>query len=265
MTLRITRRQPDDSVADSGDFLRLAQAPWLEPPDGGFLEWMNDNDKGLSLVSLQEYWSTYKSFCGDDQSLEIEIYVYRNKVDLPYSINASYGELAEGAVGEASRTVYENIQEGNSLDLGVDVNGMVAAAWEGDVFDASGSTVTPPTITANGGQLSWDGEVIGTVKAQFNEVRTVHILTISPRDAADIDPEDPESAYASTVRAFWAGGVEELEVELPDMSGNCGGGSEAVVDDGDDEGCVRKTYVVDPCTFEVKSTRTESIPCPEED
>lgn len=36
-------------------------------------------------------------------------------------------------------------------------------------------------------------------------------------------------------------------------------------DDDDEEQCVRKTYVVDPCTLEVISTRTETISCPEED
>lgn len=253
-----------DSSVSSDDYLRLEQAPWLEAPDGGFLEWMTDNDLGLSLETLQEYWSTYKSFCGDDQVLEIEIYVYRSRIDLPYTLTASYGELSEGAVGSAPRTVYENIGMASSHQLDVETDSGITASWQGEVFDNSGTSIAAPVINQLDNTLSWSEEVVGTLQLQYDEVRTVHILTITPRDNEDIDPENPDSAYESVVRAFWAGDYQELEVELPDMSGSCGGAGNTS-SSGDEEQCVRKRIVVDPCTLEVKSTTTEAMVCPEED
>lgn len=269
VTLRITRRLPDADDGDglySGDWLRLEQAPWLEPPDGGFLEWMTDNGLGLSLATLEQYWSEYKSFCDDDGVLEVEVYVYRSRLDLPYTLTASFGELASGAVGEASRTEYVSVALEDSYELDVAVSGAVSAEWEGPVQDSTGSEISPPTITQSGNVLSWGIEVAGTLQLQYNEERTVHILTITPRTGEDVDAENPDSAYQSTVRAFWGEGeLEELDVEVPELSGNCGGTGVSVDDDDDDEQCVRKTYIVDPCTLEVLSTRTETIACPDED
>lgn len=267
-TFRIVRRQPDPEDLYGGDWLRLEQPEWLSPPDGGFFGWLLSSDKGLSLETLQEYWSTYKSFCNDDGVLEVEIYVYRSRLDLEYILKADHGELAEGAVGTADRVRYVPVQMVDSIELDVPVEGDITTSWEGPVSDQNGDEIEGPERTIAGQKISFPFKVAGTLKVSFTEVRVVHILTITPRTGEDVDPERPSTAYQSTVRAFWGlGQYEEHEVDLPDMSGNCNrdsGSTSGGDSGGDDEDCVRRVLLVDPCTLDIKDDYTESMACPEE-
>ncbi|MDX9896999.1 MAG: hypothetical protein RBS34_16230, partial [Desulfofustis sp.] len=81
------------------------------------------------------------------------------------------------------------------------------------------------------------------------------------------DEDQPGGVYAATVYGVYAGGIEELEVETPDLSGNCrGGGGSGGGDDDDDEEpeCYKLKIKYHKCTGEKISEDLIRVPCPDE-
>lgn len=262
---RITYAVPEpDGSATGDDWLRLEQPEWQEPPEGGLFPWLRANNLELNLTTLSEYVAMYRSQCSMDGSLEVEIFVYCSRDDLNYTISASYGELSEATSDVADAVEYIDIGMEASHTLDTVPDGAITASWQGKVFGIDGSEILPvPVITVNGLELSWGVRCLGQIKLAYSANRLVHILTIVPRTGEDVDPEDPSTAYASTVTAFWGDGeYEQLEVNLPDLNGNCNRDGGTSGDDDDDEGCVRHVIMRDPCTDEILEEFDEAIPCP---
>jgi hypothetical protein len=281
--LRITRAEPEpeDSVFDTGtgtgvldsDWLTIVQVPYKKPSmmGSGFTDWVNDNDYGLDLGSMFERAAQYQSACEEDGRLTIELQVRTSRSELSYTLKATHGALSAKMKHTAKRQESVVVSQATELDLGTTLVGSATASWEGEVIGFDGSVLSPaPAIAQTDSLLSWDDEVYaGSVRLSYTESYDAYTLTITPRAAGDYEPDDPEGAYSSTVFAVWGGGVETLEIAIPEMEGNCqGGGSSNVVnpddDDGDGEKCYRHNILVDPCTGEIIKEWDEEIDCPQQ-
>jgi hypothetical protein len=259
--------KPDDpndpNDPKNTDWLRIEQPAWPEEPEGGFVKWLQDNKKGLSLDTYAEYFGKYKSWCTEEGVLQVPIQIKKSPADLQYSLKASYGVLSPAAEETQEHATSITIKAEKEHDLAEAVQGDVTAAWEGQVFAEDGSPLSPPpTISQDGAKLSWGVIATGTIRLKYSEEHDRYILTITPRENAD--PQDKSSAYQSTVFAAWSGGVETHEVQLPSMTGNCGGSkNEEGEDEKKNEKCVRHNILVDPCTMEVIREWDEEIECPD--
>lgn len=268
-SLRIGYVSPDAFSGSGDDWLRLEQPPWPERPAGGIFAWLREQGKELTIATVLEYQEQYLSQCNADGTLEIEILLYRSRDDLEYRISASYGTLSEPTMDQAAVVDYIDIGMESGYQLDTVPEGTVAASWEGPVYAADGGQITPPpAITVSGQQLSWGVICLGQLKVQYTANRRVHILTLTPRTGADVNAEDKETLYKSTVTAFWGeGNYEQLEVDLPDLSGYCAGrGSNTNIDDDDDAGdCYDLHIKYHQCTGEEISRELVAVPCPGDD
>ncbi|MGV0961856.1 MAG: hypothetical protein ACOYB1_18680 [Limnohabitans sp.] len=254
----------------NGDWLRLEQTPFEEPPAGGFAKWMQDNDKDITLANITEYQEKYASICMDDGSLEVGIEVHKSRSALAYKLIASYGTLSQASAGESDKVESHSVEAGDEIDLQANIDGDAAVTWEGPIYDEDGVQLDqPPTVTQASGKLTLAQKVTGTVRTSYTATYDKYTLTITPRDAANSDPKDKGSAYQSTVMAFWGNGhVEKLDVSMPSMTGNCGAG----LDSDDDEDPEDEKYDGDcydlyikyhKCTGEEISRELKSVKCPE--
>lgn len=266
VSLRINRTEPE-LEGSPGDWLRIEQPEWKDPPSGGFLAWVVASGRGLSIATYAEYASEYYSHCEKDGELTVEIQIHRSRPDLPYSISTSYGELSEKYIHHANFKRSQTVSMAKSLDLKAQIVGQVSAVWEGAVFDLNGMTVSPPPpISVSGSVLSWGEDVSGVLRLSYTEEHDAYTLAITPREPGEYEVGSLENAYESTVFAVWAGGAETHDVDLPDMDGYCGGGSRTFIDqdDPDKEKCVRHNILVDACTLEVIREWDDQIACPED-
>lgn len=265
------------------DWLRLEQPEWREPGAVGFSDWLAANNKSLPVgasmsyyyARLNQYWEEYISFCSADGGLEVELEVHRSRLDLGYVLRLSHGELSERFVVERERKLSETILMADSFELEHYVTGPVSAFWEGAVYDSHGAPIPAPVVGFAGGVLYWGQKVVGSLRLAYTEVHDQYVLTLSPRPVEEVDPERPESAFESTVLAFW--GSEQVvshEVDLPEIKGNCSGhgagGSVSVSfgpgeDEDGREKCYRLHKLVDPCSGEQLDEWLEEIDCPEDD
>lgn len=253
----------DDTT--SGDWLALSQAEWGDVSAEGFYSWAAENGTELSIANYQEYYQTYQSMCTEDGHLDVEIQVRTSRADLNYVITASYGELTGPMVETSGITESLTVDGESSVDLQALAMGMVSARWEGAVYDIAGAQIVPaPEIEVEGSVLSFGQEVVGVLRLSYTEQYDTYILTIQPRESGDYDADDDSTAYQSTVIAVWSGGIESLDVDLPDMTGNCGG-SNLVVDpddDDDDYQCYDLYVTRNKCTNEVLKKELKRVKCP---
>ena len=254
----------------NGDWLRLSQTPFAEPPAGGFDKWLQDSGKELNIANYTEYFDKYKSHCKEGGDLQVTIEVHRSRQALAYKLVASYGALSRQATVE-SREVIEshNMEAGTELDLQTHVDGEIETTWEGEVYDSNGEQLDkPPTLAQDGQKLTAPSKITGTLRTKYREVYDAWTLTITPRAAADSDPNNRASAYESTVMAFWGrGNVESLQVSLPDMGGDCADNDNDSDDEDDDEDADGDCYDLyikyHQCTGKEISRRLVRVRCPE--
>jgi len=253
----------------NGDWLRLEQTPFEEPPAGGFAKWMQDNDRDITLANITEYQEKYASLCGEGGELEVGIEVHKSRSALAYKLIASYGKLSQRSAGESDKIESHSVEAGDEIDLQSKLKDDASVTWEGPVYDKDGVQLDqPPAVTQASGKLTTSQKVTGTVRVSYTAVYDKYTLTITPRSAADSDPKDKSSAYQSTVMAFWGNGhVEKLDVSMPSMTGNCAGTKGDDDDDEDDEDYDGECYDLyikyHKCTGEEISRELKSVPCPE--
>lgn len=268
-TCRITYAVPDQDQYSGDDRVWIEQPPYPERPAGGLFEWLKTNNLSLTLANVLDYQEQYRSQCNQDGTLEIEIFAYKSRPDLAYTMSASYGELtAQPTKDQADKVQFEQIGMEDSFTLDYVPAGDITASWEGPVRATDGSVITPsPEITVDGQDMTWGVICKGTLKLKFAVDRDAWILTLVPRTGADVDREDKSTLYSSTVTAFWGDGeYYNHDVELPDLEGYCGGDGDTSVgdDDDDDEECVRHVIVRDPCTDEILDEFDEPMQCPDD-
>lgn len=274
VTLRITRAEPEGTGFEvppefESDWLHLTQVPYQKPSMNGtgFIDWVNDHKYGFSLGSVLQLAGQYQSACEDDGCLTVELQVRRSRANLSYTLKATYGELSSKMVHSTGRQESVTVSQTDELDLETNIVGSVTAEWEGDVIGVDGSVLTPPpVITQEGSLLTWPVVVYaGVIRLSYGESYDTYTLTITPRGAGDYEADNREGAYHSTVFALWGGGIETLEIDIPEMEGNCG--NSTIIkppDEGEGEGCFRRNILVDPCTKEVLDEWLEQMACPED-
>jgi len=87
----------------------------------------------------------------------------------------------------------------------------------------------------------------------------------APECAEAYNEGEADSIYGSTVYAVYSEGIEELEVRVPDLEGDCGGGGGSGEDDPDEPEpeCYKLKIVYHKCTGEEESRNLTRVPCPE--
>jgi len=279
--LAFTNEDTSTSAYSGDDWLEIVQPEWEDIDESGFGDWLEANNKtfpqvgGLAYIdAMFKLLAEYRSNCDEDGCLDVELQVHKSREDLPYRLVASWGELSEKYSHETTVTESIDVEMEESTTIQRTLTNQIgSASWDGSVFDAYGNEIEPPPeITLSGSTYSWSQKVIGTLRVKYTERHDAYVLTITPRESGEYDPENPETAYESTVRAFWqdADGdphVETHEVDLPDLTGNCGSANINVSigpGDDDDEQCVRHVIVVDPCdSTKIIEEYDEPMECPE--
>jgi hypothetical protein len=262
----------DSSSSESTDWLTLTQPPWEEEPAGGFAAWAQEEGNTVTIETFAEYFEKYNSQCSEDGHLDVDIQVRKSRADLPYTISASYGALTGPMMENDEISSSVTVEGESSVDLETEVSGTVQASWEGPVYDADNNSIVPvPKISVDGSILSFYlgkelVEVTGTLRLGYTEAYDLYILTIFPRDAGTYDADDDATAYQSTVMAVYNGGIETLEVDLPDMTGNCGGSNLIVDPDDDDDSdqCYDLYVTRHKCTNEIISEELRRVDCPDD-
>lgn len=261
------------AMARSDDWLKIEQ---VEPEDksfGGFGEWLASMGRVAgSIENAFRLLDRYQSLCTEGDGCFIaELKVHKSRPDLSYSFFQSYGELSGRAVHTEEHTKSITVQMAEEISL-EHMPTEFHAVWEGVVLNDTGQHVNPPQIFRTGNVLRWAGVVAGVLRVNWKETHDFYTLTLPPRPGEEYDPNNPETAYQSTVYATFAGNIEIHEVDLPDMSGNCAGGVSYRInsgddeDDGDDGGgdssedCVRHVVIKD-CTGVIDEW-DEPMTCP---
>lgn len=275
-----------NGASGSGDWLRVEQPEIKSPGSESFISWALANDKEITLATVAQYLEEFSSACNEDGSCEIELEVHKGRPDLPYVFRESYGELSARYVHTTKHKTSVAIGGESEIELDYYVVGAVKAFWEGPVFAMDGTELVPkPAIVhaAPGARtlsvLATEEpvKVVGVVRLEFTEQHDAYVLTIHPRPKGEYEEDDPEGAYQSSVIAFWDGGYQLHEVDLPEMKGYCSGNSGSVrVDpdedgDGEDDGdgtgedgqerCYKHIVLMDPCTQKVINEWDEEVPC----
>lgn len=229
--------------------LVLEQEPW--PIDSGAIKTMQQiaTENGLQFVGafggtlisgdIDEIYRLYYAQCGAgaDGSLTATINVFTTPDSLDYNLVASYGEFNESAVtGSSIKEESVNFNLNVAVDVGYKIESVESLAWEGDVFNASGSVIQISVPSVSGTQLIASEPVLGTCRIKYKVFGKVWELNVPKRDDA------AGNEYSSTVHAFYGNGqVETLNITGPSLTGGCGQTVEVCVDedceqDPDDDG-----------------------------
>lgn len=204
-------------------------------------------------------------YCNEDGAFKTAVLVTVTPTDLNYKLELTYGELGEKTRVEDNYAESFKMSLDDSYKCGVNFSNTPSAGWEGNVYGATGDLIKPPRIEYNpdNNTFSWGTPVVGTLRITGMRLYDRWEISIPARtDSVD------ESAYQSTVMAFWNASVTQLDLQIPPKEGNCY--RETVVfPDGPepetppDEQCYRLTYWIDLCKGDVVETEEEQITCPE--
>lgn len=147
----------------------------------------------------------------DEVGLSRFIYAYPSRPGLGFRVGTSRGVIVSRGLEpyEKEEILQVNMETAVSLD---NYPGQVQAIWEGDVFDDGGTQTAPPPISS-----ALPKPVYGTILVKYSGYRHVYELTAEP------DSEAYENALQTLVYAVWPGGVNGLEVTVPDgaEAGDC--------------------------------------------
>lgn len=267
--LYLVNEPPPDYEGD--DWIKIVQPDEPDKPASGFADWLTENNKGLTLGNIQEYFSQYNSQCNEDGSVRIELQVHRSRADLEYTLITSYGVLEGPYQNEEQVKTTVEVEGETSYVIQRELAGGVKWSWDGPVVVGNSIAQAVPQVVQQGQILGFgDKEVSGTLRLEYTQSPETWFLVLMPREQTEYDADDPEGAYKATVRAVWAGEPVSHEVDLPDMEGNClHWGTQGSVnpedpddpDDPDGEKCYIRKLLLDPCTYEKESDRLVQTPC----
>lgn len=161
-----------------------------------------------------------------DGSVLVPIKIYRSHPSDDYVLRVSGGRVEGESVAIAEEvTQIATVKQASSLTLEYPVVSGFTARWVGDVVGPDGNHVSPPTIKRQGNTLYWQGQVTGTVRAEFVSTHDrIGILV------AGVDGEMGQAV----VRAFYHGTCTTFTPEMPDAA------------ESDTSLCPSTTWQVDP-------------------
>lgn len=211
------------TVGETADLLDVLFT--LDPCDGSESEASNPVAGDVVEAVVQTF---RLSICDKryDGSVLVPIKMYRSHPSDAYALRVSGGRV-EGEIiaelEEVSRTV--TVKQASSLTLEYPVVSGFAARWVGDVVGSDGAPVSAPPIKRQGNTLYWQGQVTGTVRAEF--VSTYDRIGIL---VAGVGGEMGKAV----VRAFYHGTCTTFTPEMPDAA------------ESDTSLCPSTTWQVDP-------------------
>ncbi|MDX9896853.1 MAG: hypothetical protein RBS34_15495 [Desulfofustis sp.] len=309
--LSLTLVSPEDQAptpppTPEGVWLRLEQAPLPTKAAGDFQAWFQEQYGGdwskYNPAEVMQFWEEFKSLCNEEGEFTAEIWVHKSADDLPYRLDATRGrwlyDEPQGADDQKTQQLAIRQESSTRID-GENVQRIICAQWEGNVYDELGAQIIPrPRIQVDTEThvLSWGRPVTGTLRVVYLVEYDVWYLVISPRTATGdsvgsyageggegaggssndgsgyglavcteaYDEDQPGGVYAATVYGVYAGGIEELEVETPDLTGNCRGGGGDDDDDDEEPECYKLKIKYHKCTGEKISEDLIRVPCPDE-
>ncbi|BDD88697.1 hypothetical protein [Desulfofustis limnaeus] len=259
--------------------------------------------EAASWAQMMAYYEEWRSYCNEEGEFVAEIRVHKSAPDLPYRLDATRGRWQHDHAQSADDQKTEQLAirgEASASITGENVVRIVCAQWEGNVYDELGAVIYPrPQIQADTETwvLSWGRPVTGTLRVIFVVEYDVWFLAISPRTVSgdsvgsyageggegtgggssddgsgygvavcteSYDEDDQDTVYAATVYGVYAGGIEELAVETPDLEGNCkgGGGGDDDDDDEPEPECYKLKVKYHKCTGKKTSENLIRVPCP---
>ncbi|MCB2218051.1 MAG: hypothetical protein KQH59_18470 [Desulfobulbaceae bacterium] len=303
VTYRAPEVVTPEGPGDGSVWLELEQGPAEERAED-FQSWFaskygSDWSK-FNWAEFMQFFEEYQSQCNGDGEFTAEIRVHKSAVDQPYRLDASRGQWSaeRPEAGEEQRTDVVQLSGDSSHTItGQAVARIICAQWEGNVYNGRGETMARnPAISVNGATLSWGEPVTGTLRIVSLLEYDVWYLVISPRtvdgstvatgevsvDGSDDDDgggsggygppicteayseERPDTVYGATVYGIHAGGIERLEVRVPDLKGNCGKGGGGDDDDDEDPAaeCYKLKVKYHKCTGKKISEELIRVPCP---
>ena len=250
-----------DAAASSRPFA-LEQKAWPEKSPANFSEWLEAEGHVTPSVS-QIIWlyELYKSDCASGGQLVATLRVRLLDTATPYVLRSSWGTVAPAVL------VTETRQEFLAFELAtekqVDFGTITAATWNGEVWDADGNQVEPPTVTLSGRTATAPQPVYGVLECTVVEDLFEHSLTIAPRTMTPAQAERLEQGerivgelYAATAMLFCNQQIDLVDIDTPQNFGTCSGGYSiggSGSDDEDDEDQETRWYqvgfeVLDYCT-----------------
>lgn len=228
---------PDPSDAfETDDWIEIEQVGDVGGKSDWMTKWLSENpvtsgstttlDAVIGRInSMHNYWS---DSCGDDDCIEVELEVHKSRDDLDYDLVASYGELSAKSKSPKQKIERIEIDGEESYTLKTEAQGQISAEWDAGAVGEISEGVTqalasPPVPVQDGQTLSFGRRMWGTLMLKYTASPDTFFLTLVPREEGEFDPEEPKSAYASTVRAVWAGEPVKKEIDVPDIDTSCPG------------------------------------------
>jgi hypothetical protein len=177
--------------------------------------------------------------CGLDEdgtSYTCTVYAYPRPNNLAFNIGITNGTIS-GAIRQAvlvRETVSFSLSDSASLSLPAD--SLVGLEWNSqELWNEYGEAVPPPSISHDDGVITAGSKVYGDAVATYWTTRLTYTVRVPVRE------ESVENVFASTVYAWWDGGIELLTLSDPpnaekNYTGktNCFGGSSLGIGDDDD-------------------------------
>ena len=198
-----------------------------------------------------------------DPTQEILIKVVTNPDNLNYTLKTTHGTLGAKTVEQDNYAESHDVSLDSTLVLDESLENL-GADWEGDVWNEYGELISPPSISWNPETrtLSWNQNVVGTIRVTAVETYDVWSLQVEPRTDSTT-----ETAWSATVRAFYMDGgtpsMREIKIREPNISGPCGYGYSVGFTSDDEDRCWEIIHWLDPCTGEEDLSRQEKqeVPC----
>lgn len=140
-----------------------------------------------------------------DGSAQVQIRVIRARLDYPYTLRVTGGEVLSTSTIEAEHQYAATVADADQVQVDYPILGNLAVSWQGSTTGGE-----PPEIRQTGTTLHWDRGLSGVLQATY---RTRYdLVTIKVYG----DPDSPGEQGEATIRCFCHGLVEELEPELPE-------------------------------------------------
>lgn len=141
------------------------------------------------------------------------LYVYRYDLSLPYTLHVTHGELGDRRVEDDlvfTEKIRVNMQ--GEVNLKYPNFGVVDTAWlGGKVWDKDGMEISPPAPTTTSSSVIFPDRLYGTLLISYKIKRDAYFLPLVAR------PEAEENKYSSVAYAVHRGGVDWMEIRIPEQ------------------------------------------------
>lgn len=144
-----------------------------------------------------------------DGSVEVQVRVIRARLDYPYTLRVTGGEVVRTSTIEAEHQWSATVADADQVQVDYPILGGLSVSWQGGTTGGE-----PPEIHRTGTTLHWDRQLSGVLQATY--LTRYDLVTIKVYG----DQANPGETGEATIRCFCHGLVEELVPELPEPDEN---------------------------------------------